>query len=129
MTFLNRVALRPSYLARAHNRREARERSRPPTPPLFCPAETALRQAVLAAPEADKLRLVYADWLGHHGEPERAEFIRVQLALARSPDDAERDRLEAREAALLRQHGKRWLAEVEPWAPAGCRFRRGFVEE
>jgi uncharacterized protein (TIGR02996 family) len=31
----------------------------------------------------DTPRLIYADWLDDHGEPERAEFIRVQCELAR----------------------------------------------
>ena len=31
-------------------------------------------------PADDTVRLVYADWLDEHGEPERAEFIRVQIA-------------------------------------------------
>jgi uncharacterized protein (TIGR02996 family) len=30
----------------------------------------------------DGPRLVYADWLDDHGDPERAEFIRVQCRLA-----------------------------------------------
>jgi uncharacterized protein (TIGR02996 family) len=32
----------------------------------------------------DTPRLVYADWLSEHGQPERAELIRVQRALART---------------------------------------------
>src|SRR5579885_46194 len=38
----------------------------------------ALLVAVLAAPDDDAPRLIYADWLDEHGEPARAEFIRVQ---------------------------------------------------
>ncbi len=34
-------------------------------------------------PDDDTPRLVYADWLDDHGQPERAEFIRVQCELAR----------------------------------------------
>jgi uncharacterized protein (TIGR02996 family) len=40
-------------------------------------------QAILDDVEDDALRLVYADWLEEHGQPERAEFIRVQVELAR----------------------------------------------
>ena len=43
----------------------------------------ALLAAVLADPDADLPRLVYADWLEERGEAERAEFIRVQVELAR----------------------------------------------
>lgn len=44
----------------------------------------ALLAAVLAAPEDDLPRLVFADHLeGELGQPERAEFIRVQVELAK----------------------------------------------
>jgi len=43
----------------------------------------ALLAAIRAAPEDDAPRLVYADWLEEHGQPEWAEFIRVQCQLAR----------------------------------------------
>ena len=36
-------------------------------------------------PADDTVRLVFADWLEEHGEPERAEFIRVQCELAKTP--------------------------------------------
>lgn len=35
---------------------------------------------LLAAPNDDLPRLIYADWLDEHGEPERAEFIRAMIA-------------------------------------------------
>jgi uncharacterized protein (TIGR02996 family) len=38
--------------------------------------------AILANPDDDNLRLVYADWLDDRGEGERAELIRVQVELA-----------------------------------------------
>src|SRR5262249_22683139 len=44
--------------------------------------ERGLLDAILADPDDDSLRRVYADWLDEHGEPERAEVIRLQLALA-----------------------------------------------
>ena len=45
----------------------------------------ALYRAILAAPEEDTPRLVYADWLDENGQPNRAEFIRVQIELAQIP--------------------------------------------
>lgn len=42
----------------------------------------ALLNGVLAAPDDDLARLVYADWLEEHGEADRARFIREQIALA-----------------------------------------------
>jgi uncharacterized protein (TIGR02996 family) len=47
--------------------------------------EPSLLAAILAQPDEDTHRLVYADWLDENGQPERAEFIRVQCALARTP--------------------------------------------
>jgi uncharacterized protein (TIGR02996 family) len=44
--------------------------------------QAAFLAAILAAPEDDTPRLVYADWLEEHGEVVRAEFIRVQVELA-----------------------------------------------
>jgi uncharacterized protein (TIGR02996 family) len=45
----------------------------------------ALLADILANPEDDTVRLVLADWLDEHGDPERAEFIRVQVELASDP--------------------------------------------
>lgn len=42
----------------------------------------ALYRSVLESPEDDAARLIFADWLEENGEPEMAEFIRVQCALA-----------------------------------------------
>jgi uncharacterized protein (TIGR02996 family) len=42
-----------------------------------------LLRAILEAPAEDTPRLVYADWLDENGQPERAEFIRVQCELPR----------------------------------------------
>jgi uncharacterized protein (TIGR02996 family) len=83
--------------------------------------------AVLERPDDDTLRLVYADWLQERGDP-RAEFIRVQVALARmAADDSQLGTLRARERDLLEEHAQDWCA------PLGldleqCEFRRGFVE-
>ena len=43
----------------------------------------ALIRSVLTAPADDAPRLVYADWLDEQGRAEDAEFIRVQVELAR----------------------------------------------
>jgi uncharacterized protein (TIGR02996 family) len=72
----------------------------------------ALLQAILDSPDDDGLRLVYADWLEEHSEPERAEFIRVQIELATLKKGPARDRLLKREAALLKRHREAWLAPL-----------------
>src|SRR5579885_2592247 len=79
---------------------------------------------VVAHPDDDAPRLIYADWLEEQGQPERAEFIRVQCRLAVSPEDGA---LRRRERELLATHGEAWRAEVPAWARAECEFRRGFV--
>jgi uncharacterized protein (TIGR02996 family) len=94
------------------------------------------REALLAAvcehPDDDTPRLVFADWLDEHGEPDRAEFIRVQVELARGAGEREAE-LNAREQALLGECGEHWLEPVRPFAtpnfaPKWWEFGRGFVE-
>src|SRR3954463_15201453 len=50
-------------------------------------SEEAFVQAILADPEDDTPRLVFADWLDEHGQHARAEFIRLQCRLAAAPED------------------------------------------
>jgi uncharacterized protein (TIGR02996 family) len=72
-------------------------------------------QAILAAPDDDTPRLVYADWLDEHGQPERAAFIRTHIELSRmrlgSTDYAIRGRhLERHARELLGRHRQAWIA-------------------
>ncbi|MGF1582544.1 MAG: TIGR02996 domain-containing protein [Gemmataceae bacterium] len=88
-----------------------------------------LFQAILDDPDNDTPRLVYADWLEENGNPERAEFIRVQCELAGiAGDDPRRADLTIREDELLAQFGKTWLQELPVEAREGASFRRGFVD-
>jgi uncharacterized protein (TIGR02996 family) len=84
---------------------------------------------ILANPDDDAGRLVYADWLDEQGDGHRAEFIRVQVERTRLPEwDARQVRLRVREQALLKDHGEKWKAELP--AVEGVTwdsFRRGFV--
>jgi uncharacterized protein (TIGR02996 family) len=48
-----------------------------------------LLRAILMNPKCDTTRLVYADWLEENGDPERAEFIRVQIHLSKNLDPEE----------------------------------------
>jgi uncharacterized protein (TIGR02996 family) len=43
--------------------------------------QDALLAAIRQSPEDDAPRLVYADWLDEHGDPDRAEFIRLQIEI------------------------------------------------
>jgi uncharacterized protein (TIGR02996 family) len=67
-------------------------------------------RSLLAQPDDDTLRLAMADWLDENDQPARAEFIRVQVELARGVE--ERDRriaLEKRQAELLIAHEREWV--------------------
>jgi uncharacterized protein (TIGR02996 family) len=92
----------------------------------------ALLAAVCANPDDDTPRLVFADWLEENGEPERAEFIRLQCELAGGlPPGPERSALVSRSHKLLREHESQWRAglfEIEPMAWQWDLFERGFVE-
>ncbi len=88
----------------------------------------AFLEAVIAAPDDDAPRLLYADWLEEHDDPDRAEFIRVQCSLDRTPaDDPRRQALRRREQELLGQYGWRWAEELGPGVSEWV-YRRGFVE-
>ncbi len=73
----------------------------------------------------DRPRLVYADFLDDSGEPERAELVRVQLALARlSEDDPRRPELSDRQAELLNTNRAAWTAHLAGLV-VGVDYRRG----
>ncbi|VTR97170.1 TIGR02996 domain-containing protein [Tuwongella immobilis] len=87
-----------------------------------------LLESIRQLPDEDAPRLVYADWLEERGERDRAQFIRVQCALASLPaHHPDRTDLENREADLLADFELLWLGEAGDdlldW-----RFSRGFVE-
>ncbi len=83
--------------------------------------ERGLLEAIRAEPEEDDARLVYADWLEERGQDERAELVRVQLAIER---DGPSEPLLARERDLLTRRAAEWLG---PWADACLRFDRGMA--
>jgi uncharacterized protein (TIGR02996 family) len=83
---------------------------------------------ILADPDADGPRLMYADWLDSQGHPERAEFIRVQCAAAALPaDDPGVEVLRRRGDVLLEQHRVEW-GEALAGLAARWDWRRGFPE-
>jgi uncharacterized protein (TIGR02996 family) len=91
--------------------------------------ESTFLDDILASPEDDIPRLIYADWLEDHGQPQRAEFIRLQCQLATlDEDDPGRLMLKARERELLAGHGAEWAQKLPAWArKERYEFRRGFV--
>ncbi len=96
---------------------------------------------VLAHPGEDGPRLVSADWWEEHGEPGRAEFVRVQVELAAfKPEDiGYGDIRSSRYDALLRRERELlWTPSTDPnylrWGIQGggvavknWNFRRGFI--
>ena len=93
---------------------------------------SAFLQDVVAHPDDDAPRLVYADWLEEQGDASswaRAEFIRVQYALAGLPrGDIRRAPLEQRQRDLLLAHEQQWTDGLSELGVQGRQFRRGFVE-
>ena len=97
--------------------------------------EDGFLSSILADPDDDVPRLVYADWLEDHGEPRRAAFIRAQCRLARlDEDDPGRPSLVREEAeylpkalaALEAKPRPAWLAKLPGRVPQGLGFARGF---
>jgi uncharacterized protein (TIGR02996 family) len=88
----------------------------------------AFLAAIVKTPEDDTPRLVSADWLEENGDPERGQFIRLQVEAARLPAGKARAKLEAQAERVYRHHGARWLAGTG-LPPASVRFRRGFPDE
>lgn len=92
----------------------------------------AFLHAIRESPDDDAPRLVFADWLEERDQPgdaQRAEFIRVQCALAGAHvAGAQHHDFVDRERQLLHEHAATWLAPLEGLANRFI-FRRGFVEE
>lgn len=105
-------------------------------------------RAIIAQPDDNLPRLVFADFLDEHGEPERAEFIRVQCELAplagrcergdglsswcmgapeRHHPDCRTGRLRQRERELLSNiHSGDWLGEL---GKGGCTWPGAFSHQ
>lgn len=97
--------------------------------------ELALLAAILANPDEDTPRLVFADYLDENGSGSsaaRAEFIRLQIDITRHPErhpysPPYRAKV-TRFVRLFGAHAPEWLAVVGVPQPRAI-FRRGFVEE
>ncbi|MGF1581522.1 MAG: TIGR02996 domain-containing protein [Gemmataceae bacterium] len=89
----------------------------------------SIYQTILENPEADAPRLVLADWLEEQGEYDRAEFIRVQIAIVQSePNDPNLEALKRRDEELRKRYEKEWREKLPKvkgvlWG----RYNRGFV--
>ncbi|MBY0458183.1 MAG: TIGR02996 domain-containing protein, partial [Gemmataceae bacterium] len=91
----------------------------------------ALLRAIGEHPEEDTPRLVYADWLEENDQPERADFVRNQIALGQPGlTNDERYPLVMKNVHYLREWVPYWrgqLPRIEgvEWGD----FRRGLIEE
>lgn len=91
--------------------------------------ERAFLEQILAQPDDDSPRMIFADWLEETGQSDRAEFIRVQIERHSLPKwDRRQLPLLAREAALLRDHEVEWKESL-PKIPSVTwgKFRRGLI--
>jgi uncharacterized protein (TIGR02996 family) len=94
-------------------------------------ADAFLRD-ILAHPDDDAPRLIFADWLeeqGDAGSVARAEFIRVQCALSGGSLAKQRQaELTRREQQILDEWSEKWAGPirrlVETWE-----FHRGFIDQ
>jgi len=84
----------------------------------------SLIDAIVAAPDDDAPRMVYADWLQERGDP-RGELIALQCRPALFESD-----VFERAWRLEHEHGARWLAPLRELVtdPGPLHFVRGFVE-
>jgi uncharacterized protein (TIGR02996 family) len=98
--------------------------------------ERHLLKDIADHPDSDGPRMLYADWLAHHGQEARAEFISIQCSLATLPrDETCAAELVAREQQLLGLYRDEWLKpfrlclDVAASEPITYHFHRGLVEE
>jgi uncharacterized protein (TIGR02996 family) len=88
-----------------------------------------LLAAIASAPDDDLPRLVYADWLDEHGDPDRAEFIRLQIHTARvGPLDPTWAPAKLREYDLFKANEAKWRTPTagDEGRMLMDRWRRGF---
>lgn len=77
----------------------------------FSDDDRAFIRAVLTNPAELTAWLVYADWLDEHEQPERAEFLRLQVERGRlPPNDARRGAIDARLSELHGTVHRGWAA-------------------
>src|SRR3954469_15985174 len=91
------------------------------------PRLLALLEAARHCPHEDTPRLVLADWLEEHGDPDRAGFIRTQLLLAPASPPLEAGRRAdalLQEQTLLDRFGGGWLGPL--WRHGGV-WHRGLL--
>jgi uncharacterized protein (TIGR02996 family) len=90
-------------------------------------SEAGLLSALREDPDDEASRLIAADWQEDHGDPARAELLRLQVELDRwVPELERREALQNRRAELLARHAPHWLGPLhtaaQRWDYAGGLF-------
>lgn len=87
----------------------------------------ALRRAIVADPDDDTPRLIYADWLDENAQPDRAALIRDQIEAVRAEPYSARARAAASRAEkLVAAHRPEWSKHVRPKVVRE-EYVRGFI--
>ncbi len=84
----------------------------------------AFIREIVANPDDELPRLIYADWLEDMGDPQ-GEFIRLQCARWQGESSSE---LLGREAELLKNHRQEWIAQLGSGVQ-WYEFERGLVSD
>jgi uncharacterized protein (TIGR02996 family) len=82
-------------------------------------------------PGDDAPRLVFADWLDEHKQHERAEFIRLQIELARADPGEEgyaEKTAKMRRCGMFTRKGKHRFFDYLPTKKCKIAFQRGMIE-
>jgi len=94
------------------------------------PQVRAFLQDARERPEDDTPRLVLADYLEDNGDPDRAEFIRLQCRLAvgqASLEESRREPMEIRCEELQDRRGGCWLGPLWQWSTSPMSWHRGLL--
>jgi uncharacterized protein (TIGR02996 family) len=91
--------------------------------------QAALLAAIVAHPDDDTPRLVYADWLQENGDEEQAQFIRdsIQIEWLEDYEDDRRERMAKRLDGAAVRNGERWVEQLGV-RPHDLVYDRGMVE-
>jgi uncharacterized protein (TIGR02996 family) len=88
----------------------------------------ALQRAVVADPDDDTPRLIYADWLEENGQAERAAFIRAHIEASRAEPFSEQARqAQVRAGQLLDKNRQAWTRHFQKHLFLTLDFQRGFI--
>lgn len=94
-------------------------------------AMTPFLRAIAEDPGDDATRLVFADWLDEHGQHDRAEFIRLQIELARTDPVTEgyaERTARMRRCGVFTRKGEHRFFDHLPTRKCKIAFQRGFIE-